>query len=222
LCPTSAFFGGGGKFVNFFGTGDELFEVMQRMETELGVHFFYVRDENFLLHRKCALALLDRGKEAGKMSTMSVFASANAIFNYTMQEPAGYLRPAICSSWRAAIRSCVDLEIAPEGPAKKALGEIARDRRLLEIELEPVLQAIIVDPCTRMPCSRSSRVRATNSQAQAGIGRGVTNAPRCAWSGIRMDDPPRTTPAGTRKNLPAADNARTQNWVQAESKTSTR
>lgn len=50
------------------------------------VHSFFVMDENFLLHRKRALSLLDRMKEAGKMWTMSVFASANAIRQYTMQE----------------------------------------------------------------------------------------------------------------------------------------
>ncbi len=86
FCTTSAFFGGKGKFVNFFETGDELFEVMQQMETELGVHSFFVMDENFLLHRERALGLLERMKDAGKMWTMSVFASANAIRQYTMQE----------------------------------------------------------------------------------------------------------------------------------------
>jgi radical SAM superfamily enzyme YgiQ (UPF0313 family) len=86
FCTTSAFFGGKGKFVNFFETGDELFEVMQQMESELGVHSFFVMDENFLLHRKRAVSLLDRMKEAGKMWTMSVFASANAIRQYSMQE----------------------------------------------------------------------------------------------------------------------------------------
>ena len=86
FCTTSAFFGGKGKFVNFFETGDELFGVMQQMETRLGVHSFFVMDENFLLHRKRALTLLDRMKEAGKEWTMSVFASANAIRQYTMQE----------------------------------------------------------------------------------------------------------------------------------------
>ena len=86
FCTTSAFFGGKGKFVNFFETGDELFEVMQQMETELGVHSFFVMDENFLLHRERALGLLERMKDARKMWTMSVFASANAIRKYTMQE----------------------------------------------------------------------------------------------------------------------------------------
>ena len=86
FCTTSAFFGGKGKFVNFFESGDELFEVMQRMENELKVQSFFVMDENFLLHRERAMRLLDRMKEAQKSWTMSVFASANAIRKYTMQE----------------------------------------------------------------------------------------------------------------------------------------
>ena len=86
FCTTSAFFGGKGKFVNFFETGDELFDVMQQMENELGVHSFFVMDENFLLHRERAMRLLERMKEAGKSWALSVFASANAIRKYTMQE----------------------------------------------------------------------------------------------------------------------------------------
>jgi len=86
FCTTSAFFGGKGKFVNFFETGDELFEVMNQMEQELSVHSFFIMDENFLLHRRRAMRLLDRMKEAQKSWTMSVFASANAIRQYTMQE----------------------------------------------------------------------------------------------------------------------------------------
>jgi radical SAM superfamily enzyme YgiQ (UPF0313 family) len=86
FCTTSAFFGGKGKFVNFFETGDELFEVMCRMEDELKVHSFFVMDENFLLHRDRAMRLLERMKEQKKSWSMSVFASANAIRKYTMQE----------------------------------------------------------------------------------------------------------------------------------------
>jgi len=86
FCTTSAFFGGKGKFVNFFESGDELFEVMQQMENELKVHSFFVMDENFLLHRDRAMRLLERMKAAQKSWTMSVFASANAIRKYTMQE----------------------------------------------------------------------------------------------------------------------------------------
>jgi radical SAM superfamily enzyme YgiQ (UPF0313 family) len=86
FCATSAFFGGRGKFVNFFAGGDELFELMQQMEDKLKVHSFFVMDENFLLDRERALRLLERMKERGKGWTMSVFASANAIRKYTMQE----------------------------------------------------------------------------------------------------------------------------------------
>ncbi len=86
FCTTSAFFGGKGKFVNFYETGDELFDVMCRIESELKVHSFFVMDENFLLHRTRAMRLLERMKQAGKSWALSVFASANAIRKYTMLE----------------------------------------------------------------------------------------------------------------------------------------
>jgi radical SAM superfamily enzyme YgiQ (UPF0313 family) len=86
FCTTSAFFGGKGKFVNFFETGDELFEVMSQMEAQLKVSSFFVMDENFLLHRARAMRLLELMKSAGKSWELSVFASANAIRKYTMQE----------------------------------------------------------------------------------------------------------------------------------------
>ncbi len=86
FCTTSAFFGGKGKFVNFYETGDELFDVMCRIESELKVHSFFVMDENFLLHRARAVRLLERMKEAGKSWELSIFASANAIRKYTMLE----------------------------------------------------------------------------------------------------------------------------------------
>jgi radical SAM superfamily enzyme YgiQ (UPF0313 family) len=86
FCTTSAFFGGKGKFVNFYETGDELFEVMCRIESELEVHSFFVMDENFLLHRTRAMRLLELMKQGGKSWELSVFASANAIRKYTMVE----------------------------------------------------------------------------------------------------------------------------------------
>jgi radical SAM superfamily enzyme YgiQ (UPF0313 family) len=86
FCTTSAFFGGKGKFVNFYETGDELFEVMCQVEREIGAHTFFMMDENFLLHRPRALRLLERMKGAGKSWGLSVFASANAIRKYTMEE----------------------------------------------------------------------------------------------------------------------------------------
>lgn len=86
FCTTSAFFGGKGRFVNFYETGDELFEMMCRIESELKVHSFFVMDENFLLHRRRAMRLLECMKQAGKSWELSVFASANAIRKYTMLE----------------------------------------------------------------------------------------------------------------------------------------
>ena len=86
FCTTSAFFGGKGKFVNFYETGDELFEVMCQMESSLGVQTFFMMDENFLLHRERATRLLERMKETKKAWGMAVFASANAIRKYKVEE----------------------------------------------------------------------------------------------------------------------------------------
>ena len=86
FCTTSAFFGGKGRFINFYKTGDELFEVMQQMESRLGVSTFFMMDENFLLHRPRAMQLLERMKEHNKSWGLAVFASANAIRKYTMLE----------------------------------------------------------------------------------------------------------------------------------------
>ena len=86
FCTTSSFFGGRGRFINFFETGDALFDVMELMERSLKVQTFFVMDENFLLHRERAMQLLRRMKMAGKSWGMAVFASANAIRKYTMRE----------------------------------------------------------------------------------------------------------------------------------------
>jgi radical SAM superfamily enzyme YgiQ (UPF0313 family) len=86
FCATSAFFGGKGKFVNFYENGDELFDVMCQIESKLKVHSFFVMDENFLLYRQRAMRLLEHMKEAGKSWELAVFASANAIRKYSMQE----------------------------------------------------------------------------------------------------------------------------------------
>jgi len=86
FCTTSAFFGGKGKFVNFYETGDELFDVMCSVERQLQARNFFIMDENFLLYRPRALRLLERMKAAGKSWGLSVFASANAIRKYTMRE----------------------------------------------------------------------------------------------------------------------------------------
>jgi len=86
FCTTSAFFGGKGKFTNFYESGEELFGVMEHMERRLKVQTFFVMDENFLLHRDRAMELLARMKKTGKSWGMAVFASANAIRKYTVRE----------------------------------------------------------------------------------------------------------------------------------------
>ena len=86
FCTTSAFFGGKGKFLNFYNTGKELFDVMCEMERTMKVRSFFMMDENFLLHRKRAMELLDLMKAKGKAWAMYVFSSANAISKYTMKE----------------------------------------------------------------------------------------------------------------------------------------
>ena len=86
FCTTSSFFGGKGKFHNFYETGDELFDLMEGFESSMKVQTFFIMDENFLLHRPRAMRLLDRMKAAGKSWGMAVFASANAIRKYSMKE----------------------------------------------------------------------------------------------------------------------------------------
>ena len=86
FCTTSSFFGGKGKSVHFFDSGDELFEVMEHMEHTMKVRSFFVMDENFLLQRPRAIQLLERMKQAGKSWSLYVFSSVNAIRKYSMEE----------------------------------------------------------------------------------------------------------------------------------------
>jgi radical SAM superfamily enzyme YgiQ (UPF0313 family) len=86
FCTTSSFFGGKGKSVHFYQTGDELFDVMEQMERSMNVCSFFMMDENFLLNRKRALQLLERMKQGRKSWSLYVFSSANAIRQYSMEE----------------------------------------------------------------------------------------------------------------------------------------
>nr|MCU0555571.1 cobalamin-dependent protein [Syntrophales bacterium] len=76
FCSTSALFGGKGKSLNFYETGDELFSVMCQIEEKLRVRSFFVLDENFLLHRKRTLRLLELMEANGKSWALNVFSSA--------------------------------------------------------------------------------------------------------------------------------------------------
>jgi len=89
FCSTSAMFGGKGRFVDFYQTGDELFAVMRGLERALRVQSFFVMDENFLLHRKRALRLLELMRAHGKAWSLYVFSSANTLKLYTMDELVG-------------------------------------------------------------------------------------------------------------------------------------
>lgn len=86
FCTTSSFFGGKGRFVNFYERGAELFKVMCDVERRLGVSCFFMMDENFLLYKKRALELLDCMKAHRKAWSMYVFSSANAIVKYDVRQ----------------------------------------------------------------------------------------------------------------------------------------
>jgi radical SAM superfamily enzyme YgiQ (UPF0313 family) len=82
-------FGGKGKFVNFYETGDELFEVMDQLERAMQVQSFFVMDENFLLHRRRALRLLELMQQHDKAWSLYVFSSANVLNGYSVEQLLG-------------------------------------------------------------------------------------------------------------------------------------
>lgn len=86
FCATSTMFGGKGKSVNFYETGDELYGVMCGIEEELKVRDFFVQDENFLLHRERVLRLLELMEENGKSWSFYIFCSANVLKTYTVDQ----------------------------------------------------------------------------------------------------------------------------------------
>lgn len=86
FCSTSAMFGGKGNCVHFFETGEELFDVMCQLERDMQVRSFFVMDENFLLHRKRALRLLDLMVEHDKSWALYVFSSAKVLCSYTIEQ----------------------------------------------------------------------------------------------------------------------------------------
>ena len=89
FCSTSAMFGGKGRSFSFYEGGDELFAVMRDLGERLKTRSFFVMDENFLLHRKRALRLLELMREHGKAWALYVFSSANALRQYTDDELVG-------------------------------------------------------------------------------------------------------------------------------------
>lgn len=89
FCSTSAMFGGKGKCVTFYETGDQLFEVMCGIEEKLNVRDFFTMDENFLLHKTRALRLLELMREHNKTWALYVFSSARALKSYTIEQLVG-------------------------------------------------------------------------------------------------------------------------------------
>ena len=108
FCTTSAFFGGKGKLLNLYSTGEELFRLMEEAELTRKVKSFFIMDENFLLQRQRAMDLLARMKAAGKSWAFNIFSSANAIRKYTVEE---LVELGISSIW-------LGLESAKSGYAK--------------------------------------------------------------------------------------------------------
>ncbi|MBW2095963.1 MAG: cobalamin-dependent protein [Deltaproteobacteria bacterium] len=89
FCSTSAMFGGKGKYVPFYKTGDELFDVMCGLEEGMGVRSFMVMDENFLLPRKRTLRLLELMESHEKSWSLYIFSSADVLQSYTMEQLVG-------------------------------------------------------------------------------------------------------------------------------------
>jgi radical SAM superfamily enzyme YgiQ (UPF0313 family) len=86
FCSTSAMFGGKGKHLEFYKTGEELFAIMCELESELRVKEFFVMDENFLLNKKRALQLLDLMEQHGKPWSLKVFSSIKVLQQYTLEQ----------------------------------------------------------------------------------------------------------------------------------------
>lgn len=86
FCSTSALFGGKGKFKNFFESGEDLYGVMADLEKKLKVSSFFILDENFLLHQKRALSLLEQMKKYNKSWSLYVFSSAKVLRSYRMEQ----------------------------------------------------------------------------------------------------------------------------------------
>ncbi len=86
FCSTSAMFGGKGRHIAFYETGDALFEVMCQLEQKMQVQSFFVMDENFLLYRPRALRLLELMEQEDKSWGLQVFSSANVVRSYSLEQ----------------------------------------------------------------------------------------------------------------------------------------
>lgn len=86
FCSTSAMFGGKGKHIDFYESGDDLFDIMDQLSLAMKVRSFFVMDENFLLHRRRALRVLELMERYRRPWSLNVFSSANALKRYSMEQ----------------------------------------------------------------------------------------------------------------------------------------
>jgi len=80
FCATSHFFGK--KYLPLVENGDELFSICCRQAAKLNTNEFTVLDENILIHETLALELLAAMKRENRFFTFSIFASADAIKSF--------------------------------------------------------------------------------------------------------------------------------------------
>jgi hypothetical protein len=86
FCATSSMFGGKGKVIHFYSTGDELFDILCQIERLRGTRSFFVMDENFLLYRRRVLRLLELIEKHDKAWIFYIFSSARVIRSYTIDQ----------------------------------------------------------------------------------------------------------------------------------------
>lgn len=86
FCSTSHLFGGKGRSVEFYKTGDDLFRVLCSIEKKLKARSFFVLDENFLFYRTKVLRLLQLMEEYEKSWSFYVFCSANVLRAYSIDQ----------------------------------------------------------------------------------------------------------------------------------------
>ena len=89
FCLTSAKFGGKGRSISFYRTGDELYAIMAEIERTLGTTSFTILDENFLLYRKRALRLLELMQQHRKIWDIYTFSSAKAMEKFSIEQLVG-------------------------------------------------------------------------------------------------------------------------------------
>lgn len=77
FCATSHHFQK--RYIGYLNSGQEVFQTMKDIESELGTREFFVMDENFLKHRQRAEELLAELEKHEKYYSLGVFSSAETI-----------------------------------------------------------------------------------------------------------------------------------------------